>query len=221
MNNGEYVGPLISRTSPRWRMQEYYAFANQGSAGSLQNSLIPGIFEPYFPPSVSAVMVTATAGYFNASTTITTSAGACINVVFPLKDRRFFVEINAVGAMYLYLVNEAALIGSASGQISPSICEHTLFLQNNAAPLIYSQSATQYISVGNNTSVPWLNGVVYGRGSFSFSIANPTLRQAGASNPTVPGHLFFPIKANYGDAVTPGTGNTRMMPAYVRTEYMV
>lgn len=230
MNNGLYVGPIISRNSPRWRMQEItnVDFGTGYSAG---------LFEPYIPPTVAAVMVTATAG--TTGTAAMSSAASCHNVVFPVKDRRFFIEITANSNVYLFLVDEYNLSGTpgSNPRTSTQYAECTVLLGNQTLAsnqaLVYCRDiavAGPYITAAVNSSRPFMNGVIAGgvNGSTqSFSLINPRLRLSANPNPQVtPGNLFAPIRGLTASAnATPGTGKTDAQnlrsTAYVRLEYLV
>lgn len=244
MNNGQYVGPIISRKSPRWKTKESgivgTAFAGGGTSAQ------PGLYEPYIPPTVAAVMVTASSGGYTGGGTQHYTGASCHNVVFPKSDRRLFVEITSTGAVYIYLVAEASAMATTSGQLSLAVCEHALLLQQtniggglpNSA-IAYSRNAAGYVTAGQSQVLPYLNGVIAGPNPLgangvadSNSLIDTRLRSTGnlAANRTSPGNLFYPVRsiAN-ADLATSGSGyrshtmtagNTGSAP-YVRLEYLV
>ena len=221
MNNGEYAGPLISRNSPRWRMWEWYHYA------PVSASTPPSyFFEPYIPPSVTAVMVSATAGA-NA-TTNSSSAASCHNLIFPLKQRRFFVHMDTF--VRLYLVHEAELIASTNAAVLPN-AEIAVVLtpsHNNGSAVVYSRNTTQF-TVNTNSSLSFLNGVIAGGSSngTTFSFIKPELRQTGSGTSArlVPGNLFWPIRSETSGVTTPGAGsldnNSAQNGSYIRLEYLL
>lgn len=253
MNNGEYAGPLISRTSPRWRVQELPMSLISGASaagGSIViGSRTVGLFEPYVPPTVSAIMVTATASSGSTTTQSLGSGASCHNVVFPKTDRRFFVEITSAGNVYLMVVNEADIVTAANaGRLTMALCEHALLLQGDQSTagiqntaFAYSRNASAYLTATGEQVLPYLNGVIAGstiapvlnQANNNFSQVDPRLRFAAnttAADRSNPGNLFFPARSvSNGSFITPGTGYRGFVStlsgtagqAYVRLEYLV
>lgn len=225
MNNGLYVGPIISRKSPRWRVQE---FTNYDYSTNLTTQL----HEPYIPPSVAAVMITATAP-LNVAGTAMASSSSCHNIVWPVKDRRIFVEFGAAQTVRLFLLDEPALLTATGGQLSSAIAEHSLVLfagsnSTTSNAYAYSRNASQYLSVAAGQVAPYFNGVVAGGAPSAqvTSIIDPRLRQAGSTSATEPGNVFFPIRAASSNIhATAGTGaavaSSHRAPGYVRLEYLL
>ena len=163
MNNGEYSGPLISRNSPRWRMQEYTP--PMSTASTTGHPLL--FVEPYIPPTVTAVMVTATAGS-SVSNTIATSAASCHNLVFPLKDRRFFIEMPGGAVVRFFLAHDADLLNATSTNLL-NASEIAVYLNQAGlgSAIVYSRGATTQFTVGANSSLPFLNGFIAGGITFN------------------------------------------------------
>jgi hypothetical protein len=210
----------------------------------------PLFIEPYIPPMVSAVMVTAQAGGSTSAATTIYSGASCHSVVFPKTDRRLYVEFANLGQISIFLINDADLMatsGITGGQIALSLCEQALILQPASSTLaaqnalVYSRNASQYISAVPNETRPFLNGVIAGANPpgtngvmDSNSIIDPKLRATGSLSHTRtnPGNLFFPAKSVQGTNgiyATPGSGrfspfgavlNQSSVP-YVRLEYLV
>lgn len=225
MNNGQYVGPIISRKSPRWRMLELLP-TTFGVATNNQTVLF---MEPYIPPTVNAVMVTATAAGNSAG--ISNNPASCHNLVFPLKDRRFFVETSSQGVR-LFLVHEADLLGTAGAAILAN-AEIAIYLNpttlTGGNAIVYSRNTTQF-TVASDTTLSFLNGVIAAGISSpnQLSLIDPRLRRSGTGTTARlnPGNIQWPVRSttstNYAtagsasaDATSTFTGN------YVRLEYLL
>lgn len=223
MNNGLYVGPIISRSSPRWRMSEFYAQPQGSTAAS---AICSTLMEPYIPPSVSAVMLTATAG--SRSSSASASGASCHNIVIPCKSRRVFIEAHET--LRVYVISDYDLTQLAAAQLAAANCDILLTLSagSGGGSASVSSRGSTYISVTAGQQAPFLNGVLYGGNptSQTFSNFNPRLRQSGTSTQPMPGNLFAPVRAQLGLALTPSgssstTATGNINGSYFRLEYFL
>ena len=225
MNNGQYVGPIISRKSPRWRMLEILPTSFGFAAGN-QTVLF---MEPYIPPTVNAVMVTATAAGNSSGTS--NNPASCHNLVFPLKDRRFFVETSNQGVR-LFLVHEADLLGTAGAAILAN-AEIAIYLNptsiSGGNAIVYSRNTTQF-TVASDTTLSFLNGVIAAGISSpnQLSLIDPRLRRSGTGTLARlnPGNIQWPVRSSAGTVyATPGSASVDATATYtgnyVRLEYLL
>lgn len=232
MNNGLYVGPIISQLSPRWRVQEYMGVSNDaGTPVRLQG----GVLNPQVPLNASAVRMTVVAGAF-ANATTPQPAASCHNVVWPTRGKQIFIEHGATGTVSVWLVNPATLANFSTGGVGATVCEHGFVLSGSGAgtpsyAVYAAQSGTPYITSSSAGQIlPYFNGMLAhggspsGAGNSMLNAPIVNFRSGTTSNRASSGNIMYPVRSgNYGTAGTgsPDSATAFTAPWYVRLEYLL